>query len=387
MIPAQRIAILGSTGSIGKQTLDLCRRFPEIFIPEVLTANCQVDELITQALEFNPNAVIIGHESGYEKLREALANTDIKVFCGEQSITDWASSSEIDTVLVSLVGFAGLKPALAAAKKGKRIALATKEALVVAGELLTRSVIENKALMLPVDSEHSAIFQCLQGESPTSVEKLILTASGGPFRGFSVSQLQDVCLNDALNHPSWKMGKKITIDSSTLMNKGFEMIEAHWLFGIEPGKIEVVVHPQSFIHSMVQFTDGSIKAQMGLPDMRLPIQYALSWPQRLKNDLTRTDFFELGNLSFEKPDFNVFRHLQRAYDAIEAGGTAPCILNAANEVAVESFIKGKIRYAMMQDIIDFSLQEIKVEKIESLEHLTECDRQTRIICNNRINNQ
>lgn len=384
---SQRIAILGSTGSIGKQTLDLCRRFPETFIPEVLTANCQVDELIAQAIEFKPNAVVIRQESGYEKLRDALTGSDTKVFCGEQSITDWSASSSVDTVLVSLVGFAGLKPALAAAKKGKRIALATKEALVVAGELLTRSVIENKALMLPVDSEHSAIFQCLQGESPTSVEKLILTASGGPFRGFTIKQMQNVELSDALNHPSWKMGKKITIDSSTLMNKGFEMIEAHWLFGIEPAKIEVVVHPQSIIHSMVQFIDGSIKAQMGLPDMRLPIQYALSWPQRLENNLQRTDFFELRNLSFEKPDPTVFRHLQMAYDASEAGGTAPCILNAANEVAVDSFIKGKIRYNAMQEIIDFGLQEIQTEKIESLGQLTECDRRTREICINRINNQ
>ncbi len=383
----QKLAILGSTGSIGQQTLDLCRQFPEYFVPEVLTANCRAEALIEQALEFNPNVVVVRQESAYQKVKEALQNTDTKVFCGDESIVQSAASSEVDTVVVALVGFAGLLPALAAAKSGKRIALATKEALVVAGELLTKAVIEGKALMLPVDSEHSAIFQCLQGEQTSEVEKLILTASGGPFRGFSFDEIQNVTLEQALKHPSWKMGKKITIDSATMMNKGFEMIEAHWLFGIKPSDIEVVVHPQSIIHSMIQYVDGSIKAQLGIPDMRLPIQYALTWPIRMKNQLPRTDFFSLKQLNFEDVDTKVFRHLQLAYESIEAGGTAPCLLNAANEVAVESFIKGKTSFFGMQGIVEKALNTLTIEKIESLEQLIECDKKTRHFCNEQIKNQ
>lgn len=258
---------------------------------------------------------------------------------------------------------------------------------MVAGEILTKTVIEGKALMLPVDSEHSAIFQCLQGEQSSEVEKLILTASGGPFRGFSAEEIKSVTLEQALQHPSWKMGKKITIDSATMMNKGFEMIEAHWLFGMKPSEINVVVHPQSIIHSMIQYVDGSIKAQLGVPDMRLPIQYALTWPIRMKNDLPRTDFFTLKQLTFEEVDTRVFRHLQMAYDAINIGGTAPCILNAANEVAVESFIKGKIPFLGMQSLIDKTLNTLTIEKIASMEHLIDCDQKTRIFCYEQIKNQ
>jgi 1-deoxy-D-xylulose-5-phosphate reductoisomerase len=353
----QKLAILGSTGSIGLQTLDVCRKYPQYFQAEILTAGKNAQELVKQALEFNPNIVVIADESKYSFVADALKNTDIKVFCGYKSIVEVADAESVDTVVLALVGIAGLEPAFAALKAGKKLALANKEVLVVAGELIVKTAIENKASIIPIDSEHSAIFQCLQGETLQSVEKIILTASGGPFRGFEKDRLKQVTIRQALSHPVWDMGNKITIDSATLMNKGFEMIEARWLFDISSKKIDVVVHPQSIIHSMVQFVDGSIKAQMSLPDMRLPILYALTWPDRIAASFKPNGIGDICSLTFEKVNTDVFRHLSLAYQALQMSGGATCILNAANEFAVELFLQDKISFLGMQTLTEKALSK------------------------------
>jgi len=376
----QRLAILGSTGSIGLQTLDVCRRFPDRFEVEVLTAGQQAGELIKQALEFDPNMVVIGDESKYDMVANALKNTDIKVFCGSKSIADAAMVDSVDIVVLALVGIAGLEPAYAALKAGRKLALANKEVLVVAGELITKTAIENNAPIIPIDSEHSAIMQCLQGEATSTVEKIILTASGGPFRGFNTTQLQHVTVKEALAHPVWTMGNKITIDSATMMNKGFEVIEARWLFNIPAEKIDVVIHPQSIIHSMVQFVDGSIKAQMSRPDMRLPILYALTWPERVPAPFQTSGIKDIHTLTFEKADTETFRHLSMAYEAIIAGGGAPCVLNASNEIAVQLFLNNKLSFTGMQKMSEEAMNQIKNTSVRSVEDYLRLDQETRTFC-------
>ena len=351
----RKLAILGSTGSIGTQALDVVREHSDKFEVYALTANNSLDLLVKQAREFQPEVVVIANEDKYEALKTALADLPIKVWAGMDSIVQVVQSEPIDIVLTAMVGYAGLAPTISAIKAKKPIALANKETLVVAGELITELALENKVPILPVDSEHSAIFQCLNGEySP--IEKILLTASGGPFRKFSKDELQKVTKHQALKHPNWDMGAKITIDSATLMNKGFEMIEAKWLFGLTPNQVQVVVHPQSIIHSMVQFEDSSIIAQMGLPDMRLPIQYAFAYPNRLKSNFERLDIFKLGTMTFEEPDMDRFRNLAFAFDAANKGGNMPCIVNAANEIVVEAFLKEKIGFLDMSDIIEKTMQ-------------------------------
>lgn len=374
----KRIAILGSTGSIGTQALEVIRHFPDEFTVEVLTAMSQADLLISQALEFKPNAVVIGNEKYYDKVKQALDPQDIKVFAGEESLCQIVQMDGIDLVLSALVGFSGLKPTICAIEAGKPIALANKETLVVAGGLVTRLAAENKVAILPVDSEHSAIFQCLQGEFHNPVEKIYLTASGGPFRGMSRDQLQKVTKKEALNHPNWKMGCKITIDSASLMNKGLEVIEARWLFHLKPSQIEVVIHPQSVIHSMVQFNDGSIKAQMGLPDMKLPIQYALTYPHRLYSAFPRFSFTDYPMLSFEAPDTSVFRNLSLAYTALEKAGNVPCIMNAANEIAVAAFLKDKVGFLQMSDVIEQCMELLPFIPEPNFEDYILTDNETRI---------
>lgn len=375
----RNIAILGSTGSIGTQALDVIARHSDKFEVYALVANNQVDLLIEQARAFLPEAVVIANEAKYEQLKTALADLPIKVWTGSEAICQVVESEPIDMVLTAMVGFSGLKPTISAIKAGKAIALANKETLVVAGGLITKLAIENRTPILPVDSEHSAIFQCLNGEGSNVVEKILLTASGGPFRTFSKEQLKNVTKTQALNHPNWSMGAKVTIDSSTLMNKGFEMIEAKWLFGVEPLQIEVLVHPQSIIHSMVQFEDSSVIAQLGAPDMRVPIQYAFSYPERLKSDVKRLDFLELSTLTFEKPDTDKFRNLAFAYRAIETGGNMPCILNAANEIAVALFLQEKIGYLEMSEIIEKTMQKASFVKSPSLDDYLQTDAEARII--------
>lgn len=348
----KRIAILGSTGSIGTQTLDIISQFPDRFEVYALTANNNVQLLAEQARKFQPEIVCIANEQHYAKLKASLADLPVKVYAGADAIAQMVSMESIDAVLASMVGYVGLKPTIEAIKAGKQIALANKETLVVAGELICELSKEYHSQILPVDSEHSAIFQCLSGEGDNPVEKLLLTASGGPFRDKSVDELRHVNAAQALKHPNWDMGAKITIDSASMMNKGFEVIEAKWLFGIEPERIEVVVHPQSIVHSMVQFADGCIKAQLGMPDMRMPILYALTYPDRMVTNLPRWDYTQCGQLTFEKPDLRKFRNLAFAYQAIRQGGNMPCIINAANEVVVAGFLKGKIGFLQMSDIIE-----------------------------------
>jgi 1-deoxy-D-xylulose-5-phosphate reductoisomerase len=379
MTAPKRIAILGSTGSIGTQTLDVIRQHPEDFVVEVLTAQNNCDLLIAQALEFNPNAVVIGNESKYQKVKEALIPHDIKVFAGQKAIAQIVEMDSIDVVLTALVGYSGLIPTVHAIKSGKQIALANKETLVVAGEIITALARENGVNIYPVDSEHSAIFQCLVGEFHNPIEKIILTASGGPFRGKDKSFLDTVTREQALKHPNWDMGAKITIDSASLMNKGLEVIEAKWLFGLKTEQIEVVVHPQSIIHSLVQFEDGSIKAQLGLPDMRIPIQFALSYPHRLKSDFERFDFTKYPQLTFEQPDLKTFRNLQLAFDALAKGGNAPCILNAANEIAVAAFLNQEVGFLEMSDLIGESLVQTEFILNPTLEDYVETDRRAREI--------
>lgn len=352
----RKLAILGSTGSIGTQALDVVREHSDKFEVYAITANNSLDLLVKQAREFQPEVVVIANEDKYEALKDALSDLPIKVWAGMDSIVQVVQSEPIDIVLTAMVGYAGLAPTISAIKAKKLIALANKETLVVAGELITELALENKVPILPVDSEHSAIFQCLNGEN-SPIEKILLTASGGPFRKLTKNELQKVTKHQALKHPNWDMGAKITIDSATLMNKGFEMIEAKWLFGLTPSQVQVVVHPQSIIHSMVQFEDSSIIAQMGLPDMRLPIQYAFAYPHRLKSNFERLDIFKLGTMTFEEPDMDSFRNLAFAFDAANKGGNMPCILNAANEVVVEAFLKEKIGFLEMSDIIEKTMQK------------------------------
>jgi 1-deoxy-D-xylulose-5-phosphate reductoisomerase len=373
----KQIAILGSTGSIGTQALDVIRKHTNLFEIYALTANRNVELLIKQAREFLPEMVVIADEQKYSQLKEALNHLPIKVWTGEEALSQVVQAEPVQMVLAAMVGFSGLKPTLSAIRAGKAIALANKETLVVAGNLVTRLALEKQVPILPVDSEHSAIFQCLAGESNNPVEKIILTASGGPFRTFSQEQLTQVTAKDALKHPNWNMGAKITIDSATLMNKGFEMIEAKWLFGVTTEQIQIVVHPQSIIHSMVQFRDSSIKAQMGLPDMRLPIQYALAYPNRIYSDFERLDFHQISTLTFEEPDRNRFRCLDLAYRAVQKGGNMPCILNAANEVAVAAFLNDKIRFPAMSDIIEQTMEEVSYIASPGLDDYIQTDAEAR----------
>jgi 1-deoxy-D-xylulose-5-phosphate reductoisomerase len=350
MTKKKGIAILGSTGSIGTQALEVIEAYPEFFDLEVITAGKNAELLIEQAKKYQPNTVVISDESSYQKVKEALWDLDIHVYSGSEALCQVVESAEVDTVLTALVGYAGLKPTLRAIEAKKTIALANKETLVVAGELVTKMARENGVNIYPVDSEHSAIFQCLVGEFHNPIEKIYLTASGGPFRGFTLEQLKNVKREQALKHPNWSMGAKITIDSASLMNKGLEVIEAKWLFNLKPEQIDVIVHPQSIVHSLVQFEDGSMKAQMGLPDMKLPIQFALTYPDRFKTDFPRFNFMDYPNLTFEKPDRAVFKNLDLAYKAMAMEGTAACILNAANEISVEAFLNEKISFLDIADI-------------------------------------
>lgn len=378
------IAILGSTGSIGTQTLQVVDEHPELFEVYALTAGSKVEELAAQARKYNPDAVVIADESKYTQLKEALADLPIKVYAGDDAICQIVKCSPIDIVVTAMVGFAGLRPTVEAIKAGKAIALANKETLVVAGELITQLAIENKVPILPVDSEHSAIFQCLAGEPYSCIEKLILTASGGPFRTFTAEQLQAVTKEQALKHPNWSMGAKITIDSATMMNKGFEVIEAKWLFGVEAKNIEVVVHPQSIIHSMVQFTDGAIKAQLGTPDMRLPIMYALSYPQRLTSTFSRLDFSKISEFTFEQPNLEIFPNLRHAYDALNMGGNMPCVLNAANEVCVAAFLADQIKFTDMPRIIERAMQSADFCQKPTLDDYIATDTEIRKMATNWI---
>lgn len=376
-IRKKQIAILGSTGSIGVQTLQVIEAHQDLFAPYVLTANNSVDTLIKQALAFHPTAVVIANENKLLQLKDALAHTDIRVYGGDKAIADIVQEEPIDVVVTAMVGYAGLLPTIKAIEANKTIALANKETLVVAGELVTKLARRHQVALLPVDSEHSAIFQCLVGEPKEAVEKLILTASGGPFRNFTLDMLQDVTPTQALNHPNWDMGAKITIDSASMINKGFEVIEAKWLFGMEADQIDVVVHPQSVIHSMVQYRDSSIKAQMGVPDMRLPIQYALTYPNRIVCELERLDFTKYNTLTFEKPDAVRFRNLALAFQAIKQKGNAPCILNAANEVVVAAFLAEKISFLGMSDIIAQCMDIVPHIDIPSYEDYVATDAETR----------
>lgn len=373
----KQVAILGSTGSIGTQALEVIKSHPGRFEVFALTANNNVDLLIKQAIEFKPEIVVIGNTDHYTKLSQALDGLPIKVYSGSESISQIVETEHIDMVLTAMVGYSGLKPTIHAIKAGKTIALANKETMVVAGEIITRLASENKVGILPVDSEHSAVFQCLEYHNP--LEKIILTASGGPFRTFSKEQLITVTKQQALKHPNWDMGAKITIDSATMINKGFEVIEAKWLFYLKPEQIEVMVHPQSIIHSMVQFHDGSIKAQMGLPDMKLPILYALTYPERVKTEFKRLDFSVFSSLTFEKPDLERFRNLALAYTAMEKGGTMPCILNAANEVVVDAFLKDKIGFMEMSDVINSTMEKTSFIKTPDYDDYVMTDREAREI--------
>lgn len=372
----KRIAILGSTGSIGTQALNVIRRHRDKFAVEVLCAGSNADLLIQQALEFDPNAVAIADESKYAQVQEALASHDIKVFCGMDSVADLMEMDSIDLVLASIVGFAGLRPTLRAIQHHKPIALANKETMVVAGQIVTQAALENHVPIFPVDSEHSAIFQSLVGEHG-GVDKILLTASGGPFRGYSRQQLEKVTLADALKHPNWSMGTKVTIDSASLMNKGLEVIEARWLFDIPAERIQVLVHPQSVVHSMVQYVDGSIKAQLGVPTMETPIQYAFSFPERIESHLPRLSWEKYSQLTFENPDVETFRCLALAYQAIAQGGNMPCIMNAANEVAVQRFIEGKLTFLQIADFIESQMQRAPFIANPTLDDLFQTDADVR----------
>ena len=375
----KRIAILGSTGSIGTQALEVIDLNTDKFEVEVLTANNNVDLLIQQAIKYQPNAVVIANEKKYKYVSEALRNEPIKTYTGSDALNQVVQMETVDQVLTAMVGYSGLIPTYHAVVAGKNIALANKETLVVAGELITKIANEKKVEILPVDSEHSAIFQCLVGEFLNPIEKIYLTCSGGPFRGKSEKELQNVTVDNALDHPNWDMGAKITVDSATLMNKGFEMIEAHWLFGLPSSKIEVIVHPESIIHSIVQFQDGSMKAQMGLPDMKLPIQYAIGFPYRINNNYPRFNFFDYPTLNFEPPNTKIFRNLALSFEALDMGGNIPCVLNAANEVVVEAFLTQKIGFLQMSDIIEKAIQKAFFIKNPSLEDLIQTNADTRKI--------
>lgn len=375
----KNIAILGSTGSIGTQALQVIKDNPDHFKVEVLVANSNADLLIKQALEFDPNAVVIADESKYQQVKEALTSHDIKVFAGAKAIEQIVEMETIDLVLAAIVGYAGLASVINAIKHKKNIALANKETLVVAGDLVTKLAFENAVNIYPVDSEHSAIFQCLVGEFDNKVEKIYLTASGGPFRGKTKNDLLNVTREQALKHPNWTMGAKITIDSATLMNKGLEVIEAKWLFNLKPEQIDVIVHPQSIIHSIVQFEDGSMKAQMGLPDMKLPIHYAFAYPLRIKTNFPRFEFMNYPQLTFEKPDTNTFTNLALAYDALKKGGNMPCILNAANEVAVDAFIHDKIKFLQIAELVENTLAKSTFKNNLTYDQYVDADMQARMV--------
>ena len=373
----KRIAIFGSTGSIGTQTLEVIAAHADLFTAEILTAQNNEDMLIDQALKFSPGIVVIGDDKKYQKVKDALSGTHTKVLGGEDALTEAAIVDNYDMMIAAIVGFAGLKPTLQAIEAGKAIGLANKETLVVAGDIVMHKAVENKAPIIPIDSEHSAIFQCLVGETRNRIEKVVLTASGGPFLGKKPNFLVNVKRDHALQHPNWSMGAKITIDSATLMNKGLEMIEAKWLFNLEPDQVKVLVHPQSIIHSMVQFEDGSMKAQMGLPDMKLPIQYALSFPRRLKSNFPRYDFKKPGQLTFEEPDIKTFRNLALATDALFKGGNLPCVLNAANEIAVYAFLRNRIGFLDMTDVIERVMDKVAFIEKPTLEEYYESDGESR----------
>lgn len=380
----KKIALLGSTGSIGTQALEVVRQNKDKFEIEVLTAYSNDELLLQQALEFRPNTVVIVDESKYEQLSERLWKEDIKTYCGEDSLSQVVQMEEIDLVLTALVGYAGLKPTIAAIEAKKPIALANKETLVVAGDLITDLANKNQVPLLPVDSEHSAIFQCLVGEFHNKIEKIYLTASGGPFRGWSKEKLANVTKQQALKHPNWEMGAKITIDSATLMNKGLEVIEAKWLFQLESKQIDTVVHPQSIIHSVVQFEDGSMKAQMGLPDMKLPIQYAMAYPMRIKSDFPRFNFLDYPELTFEKADQETFKNLALAYKALDDGGTAACALNAANEITNAAFLKDKIKFLQIADINEKVMEKVSFVKKPTLSDYIACNIEARKLANELI---
>lgn len=375
----KRLAILGSTGSIGTQALEVVQANPSLFRVEVLSAHSNSKLVIEQARAFKPSVVVITDETKYKEVKDALLMLPIKVLSGEQALVEAVQSDAVDIVVAAIVGFAGLRSTLAAIDAGKRIALANKETLVVAGEIVMKRAAEKNAAIIPVDSEHSAIFQCLVGEEPEKVEKVILTASGGPFLGRKPNYLVNVKASHALQHPNWSMGAKITIDSATLMNKGLEMIEAKWMFNLTNEQVDVIVHPQSIIHSMVQFTDGSVKAQMGLPDMKLPIQYALAYPQRIENTFKRVDFKEHSKLSFEPVDYKTFRNLSIAREAMERGGNAPCVLNAANEIMVTAFLQNRVGFLEMSDMIEKTLQSVSFIEHPQLEDCISSDIEAREI--------
>jgi 1-deoxy-D-xylulose-5-phosphate reductoisomerase len=380
----KKIAILGSTGSIGTQALDIARAQNEHIQIEVLTANSNADLLIKQAREFEPNHVVIADEKKYAYVKESLADLDIKVFAGSKSISDIMEITSADTVLTAMVGYSGLMPTIKAIENKKRIALANKETLVVAGELITNLCAEHHVDIIPVDSEHSAIFQCLVGENLDTIDKIILTASGGPFRGKKVEDLMHIKKEQALKHPNWSMGAKITIDSATLMNKGLEVIEAKWLFGLKQSQIDVVVHPQSIIHSMVEFNDGSIKAQMGLPDMKLPIHYAFFYPQRIPSDVPRMSFSQIQQLTFEQPDTKTFRNLALAYEALDKKGNLACILNAANEVTVQAFLGDKINFLQIAEINESCMHTVKFIDKPTLSDYVQTDEETRKVASDFV---
>ena len=377
MSSQKRIAIYGSTGSIGTEALEVIAANPSLFSAEVLTAQNNDALLIEQALQFNPNVVVIGDEKKYLNVKEALSKTNIKVFAGEKALVEVAALDCYDMMLAAIVGYAGLKPTLKAISCGKPIAIANKETLVVAGDIVMQMAMEKRVPIIPVDSEHSAIFQCLVGEGRNKIERIILTASGGPFLGKKPNFLVNVKRDHALQHPNWSMGAKISVDSATLMNKGLEMIEAKWLFNLQPAQIEVVIHPQSIIHSMVQFDDGSIKAQMGLPDMKLPIQYALAFPQRLENNFPRYDFRKPNSLTFDEPDTKTFRNLALAIEALHKGGNLPCILNAANEIAVYAFLRNRIGFLDMTEVVEQTMQKMPFIEKPTLEQYFESDGEAR----------
>ena len=380
----KRIAILGSTGSIGTQALEVLEQYPQYFDVKVLSTNSNVDLLAEQTRWHEPASIVVCNWTRYERLKTLLNNTSVKIYSGVRALAEIVQSEDIDLVLVSLVGYAGLMPTINAIKSGKEIALANKETLVVAGDLIKSLSREYQAQIYPVDSEHSAIYQCLIGEENNNVEKIYLTASGGPFRSYSSEQMQDVTREQALNHPNWSMGNKITIDSASLMNKGLEAIEAHWLFDLEPSQIDVIIHPQSIIHSIVQFEDGSMKAQMGLPDMKLPILYALTAPDRLKTNFKRFNFEDFSRLTFEKPDSKRFPNLFLAYESMKAGGNMPCILNAANEIAVEAFLMDKIGFLQMSEIVQQTMNKISYIRNPKLEDYMHTDEETRVLARSLI---
>lgn len=373
----KRIALFGSTGSIGTQALDVIRSHADLFEVEILTAQSNDSLLIEQALEFTPNAVVIGDEEKFEKVKNALSPKGIKVFAGIDALEEVADFDTYDIMLAAIVGFAGLTPTLKAVTKGKIVALANKETLVVAGDIVMKTALENRAPVIPVDSEHSAVFQCLLGEARNPIEKVILTASGGPFLGKKPNFLVNVKRDHALQHPNWSMGAKISVDSATLMNKGLEMIEARWLFNLRPDQIDVIIHPQSIIHSMVMFEDGSIKAQMGFPDMKLPIQYALGFPQRIQNDFPRFNFKKFNELTFEEPDYKTFRNLVLAIEAMQKGGNMPCVLNAANEIAVWAFLKNRIGFLDITAVVEKTLEKITFIQQPTLDDYFESDGEAR----------